>query len=70
MHFSQVLLDAIKFKHVKKVFYKTAMNALDGSENEPALKPLETFCSILKSLLKNLDCTTKTKLIETVIQVW
>ena len=57
-------------KQVKKVFNEAAINVLDWPGNSPDLNPIENRWSILKSRLQKLDCTTTTKLIEAVIQVW
>ena len=38
--------------------------------NSPDLNPMENLWAIIKSRLQKLDCTTMTKLIEAIIQVW
>ena len=57
-------------KQIKKGFNEAAIYVLDWPENSPNLNPIEKLWSILKSRLQKIDCTTKTKLIEAVIQLW
>ena len=68
--FQQGLAPCHTSKQVKKVFNEAAINVLDWPGNSLDLNPIENLWSILKSRLEKLDCTTKTKLIEAVIQVW
>ena len=57
-------------KQMKKVFRQIEIKVLDWPGNSPDLHPIENLWSILKSRLQKLDCTTKTKLSEAIIQVW
>ena len=56
-------------KQVKRVFRQADIKVLDWPGNSPDLNPIENLRSILKSRLKKLDCTTKTKLVEAIIQL-
>ena len=38
--------------------------------NSPDHNPIENLWSIIKTRLRNKDCTTKIKLIEAIIQLW
>ena len=55
---------------IKKGFNEAEIYVLDWPENSPNLNPIENLWSNLKSRLQKIDCTTKTKLIKTVIQLW
>ena len=46
------------------------MEVLEWPGNSPDLNPIENLWSIVKNRLRKKDCTTKTKLIESVINVW
>ena len=55
---------------MKKVLNEAAINVLDWPGISPNFNPIENLWSILKSRLQKLDCTTKIKLEEAVIQVY
>ena len=55
---------------VKGVFRQAEIKVLDWPGNSPDLNPTENLWSILKSRSQTIDCTTKTKLTEAIIQVW
>ena len=68
--FQQDLASCHTSKQVKGVFRQADIKVLDWPGNSPDLNSIENLWSILKSRLKKLDCTTKIKLIEAIIQVW
>ena len=55
---------------MKTVFRKHKLNVLEWPGNLPDLNPVENLWAIIKSRLQKLDCTTMTKLVEAIIQVW
>ena len=57
-------------KSVKAFFAKNNIRVLDWPSNSPDLNPIEDLWVICKKRLRKFDCTTKTKLIEAVIQTW
>jgi len=59
-----------KAKIVTNCFKKLKIRVLDWPGNSPDLNPIENLWSIVKSRLRKLDCTTKTKLIQSIIHVW
>ena len=60
--------------HTSKIstnfFRMNNIKVLDWPGNSPDLNPIENLWSIIKIRLRKKDCTTKTKLIEAIIQVW
>ena len=46
------------------------MEVLEWPGNSPDLNPIENLWSIVKTRLRKQDCTTKTKLIQSVIHIW
>ena len=46
------------------------IKVLEWPGNSPNLNSIENLWSMVKIRLKKLDCTTKTKLIKSVIHVW
>ena len=68
--FKQDLAPCHSFKKVKMVFRKYELNILKWPGSSPDLKPIENLWAIIKSRLQKLNCTTITKLIEAIIQVW
>ena len=59
-----------KAKIITNCFKKLKMEVLEWPGNSPDLNPIENLWSIVKNHLRKKDCTTKTKLIESVINVW
>ena len=55
---------------VVKYFKDKGVTLMDWPGNSPDLNPIENLWSICKARLQKMDCTTKTKMIEAVIQVW
>ena len=53
-----------------KYFRDNNITFLDWPGNSPVLNPNENLWAICKDRLQKMDCTTKTKLVEAVIQVW
>lgn len=57
-------------KVVKKYFKCKNISCLDWPGNSSYGNPIENVCAIIKVRLHKMHCTTKTKLIEAVIQMW
>lgn len=57
-------------KIVKQFFTDNKITVLDWPGNSPDINPIENLWSICKIRLRKMDCTTKTKLMESVIEVW
>lgn len=64
------LAPCLASKMVKKFFADKGIQCLDWPGNSPDINPIENLWSICKTRLRTMDCTTKTKLIESVIAVW
>ena len=59
-----------KAKIITNCLKKIKITVLDWLGNSPDLNPIKHLGSIVKNRLRNMDCTTKIKLIEAVIHVW
>lgn len=59
-----------KSKEMMAFFKNKKINVLDWPGNSPDLNPIENLWAICKARLRKIDCTTKIKMIEAVIQVW
>jgi len=57
-------------RKVKDFMQDNSVTLLDWPGNSPDINPIENFWSVIKSRLRNRDCTTKVKLIEAVINIW
>ena len=57
-------------KKVKTVFRKHKLSVLEWPGTSSDLNPIENLWAITKFSLQKVDCTTVTKLIEGIIQVW
>lgn len=57
-------------KKMLKYFKDKKVTLLDWPGNSPDLNPIENLWAICKARLLKMDCTTKGKMIEAVIQVW
>ena len=68
--FQQDLAPCHTSKAVSGVFKKNNIQVLDWPGNSPDLNPIENLWSIIKTRLRSKDCTTKTKFIENIIQLW
>ena len=68
--FQQDLAPCHTAKKVKKFFEENHIKILDWPGNSPNLNPIENLWSIVKTQLLKKDCTTQTKLINTIIDVW
>ena len=68
--FQQDLAPCHTAKKVKKVFEENHIKVLDWPGNLPNLNPIENLWSIVKTRLLKRDCTTQTKLIYAVIDMW
>ena len=70
--FQQDLASCHSSKKVKTIFRKYKLNVLEWPGNSSDLNPIWEFTvwAITKSRLQKLDCTTMTKLLEAIIQVW
>ena len=58
------------FEKVKQFFTQNQITVLEWPGNSPDLNPIENLWAICKKRLSKMDCTTKTKMISAVIQVW
>lgn len=68
--FQQDLAPCHTSKAVTKVFEQNQIKVLDWPGNSPDLSPIENLWAIIKSRLRTKDCTSKTKLIQNIIQLW
>ena len=68
--FQQDLAPCHTSKIVTNFFKVNKVKVLDWPGNSPDLNPIENLWSIVKTRLRKKDCTTKTKLIQAIIQVW
>lgn len=68
--FQQDLAPCHTSKMVKGFMNQKQIKVLEWPGNSPDVNPIENLWGICKSRLRRKDCTTKTKLIEAVIEVW
>lgn len=57
-------------KKMVKYFKDKGVTLLEWPGNSPDVNPIENLWAICKARLQKMDCTTKVKMIEAVIQVW
>ena len=57
-------------KKVKKFMVKNNIKILKWPGNSPDLNPIGNLWAIVKKRLRKHDCTTKTKLTTTILQIW
>ena len=70
LYFSKILSHVVWLNQWRLFFVKNNVKVLDWPGNSPDLNPIENLWAICKKRLRQFDCTTKTKLIEAVIQTW
>ena len=46
------------------------MKVLEWPGNSPDINPIENLWGIMKTRLQTMDCSTKTKMIEAIIEIW
>lgn len=68
--FQQDLAPCHTSKAMQKFFRDNNVNCLRWPGNSPDVNPIENLWSICKAKLRDKDCTTKEKLICSIIQVW
>ena len=68
--FQQDLAPCHTSKMIQKFFKESKLNVLEWPGNSPDLNPIENLWAIIKKRLQKYDCTTKSKLIEGIIQIW
>ena len=68
--FQQDLAPCHTSKQVKKFMNENHIKVLKWPGNSPDLNPIENLWSICKQRLRTMDCTSKEKLIQALIQVW
>ena len=68
--FHQDLAPCHTSKKVKSFMDENQIYVLQWPGNFQDLNPIENLWSIIKTRLRNKDCTTKIKLIEEIIQLW
>ena len=68
--FQQDLAPCHTSKMIQKFFKESKLSVLEWPGNSPDLNPIENLWAIIKKRLQKYDCTTKSKLIEGIIQIW
>lgn len=68
--FQQDLAPCHTSKLVQRFFKKERITCLQWPGNSPDINPIENLWAICKARLRKLDCSTKEKMICSVIQVW
>lgn len=70
VQFQQDLAPCHNSKLTKTFFINEKLTVMDWPGNSPDLNPIENLWGILKARICNLNCTTKIKMIESVIRLW
>lgn len=68
--FQQDLAPCHTSKMVKGFMAQNHMNVLEWPGHSPDLNPIENLWSICKNRLRGMDCTTKEKLVQSLIKIW
>ena len=68
--FQQDLAPCHTSKQMQKFFKESKITVLEWPGNSPDINPIDNLWSIRKARLRNHDCTTKEKLINSVTAVW
>ena len=68
--FQQDLAPCHTSKICKAFFENNVIRVLKWPGNSPDINPIENLWSIIKQRLRKCDCTTKSKLIQAIIQLW
>ena len=68
--FQQDLAPCHTAKIVKTTFEENHIKVLDWTGNLPSQNPIKNLWSIVKIRLLKRDCTSKTKLINAIIDMW
>ena len=68
--FQQDSAPCLKAKIITNCFKNMKMQVLEWPGNSSDLNPIENLWSIVKNRLRKQDCTTKMKLIQSVIHIW
>ena len=68
--FQQDLAPCHTSKQVKKFLNENHIKVLEWPGNSPDSNPIENLWSICKQRLRTMDCTSKEKFIQALIQVW
>lgn len=68
--FQQDLAPCHTSRKVQQFMKNNNINTMTWPGNSPDLNPIENLWGIVKKKLRKHDCTTKTKLIEAILQTW
>ena len=68
--FQQDLAPCHTAKKVVKFMTDNHIKTLAWPGNSPDINPIENLWALIKKRLRRHDCTTKTKLIEAILQIW
>ena len=68
--FQQDLAPCHTSKKCQQFFRTNKMKVLEWPGNSPDINPIENLWGIMKTRLQTMDCSTKTKMIEAIIEFW